>query len=190
MEMGQRIIIVGNTGSGKSTLAGELARLLHVSHIEFDALYWNANWIPTPDTEFREKVKIAIVEAGQQWVIDGNYSAARDMVWAEGDTLIWLDYPLYLIFWRLLRRTFQRTIGKVELWNNNRERFWEQFFSRESLFLWAWQSHYRRKRTYSEIVSQNQFPNLRILHFKHPRDTDKWLRQLQVAYSAPEEFQP
>ena len=190
MEVGQRIIIVGNTGSGKSTLAGELSHLFDIPHIELDALQWNANWIPTPDSEFRERVKAAISAAGQQWVVDGNYGIAREIIWSQGDTLIWLDYPLYIIYWRLFRRTLQRTIGKVELWNGNRERFREQFLSRESLFLWAWQSHHRRNLTYSEIISQNQFPNLQILHFKYPRETENWLRQLQVVYSAPEEFQP
>ena len=34
-----RIVVLGTSGSGKTTLARELARVLHVPHIELDALH-------------------------------------------------------------------------------------------------------------------------------------------------------
>lgn len=181
MNIGQRIIIVGTTGSGKSTLAGELARLLNIPHVELDGLFWKENWTQTPNDEFRQKVETTIKQAGKHWVVDGNGRITRDIVWTQADTLIWLDYPLYIIYWQLFWRTLQRTLGRQKLWNGNRERFWTQFLSRDSLFLWAWQSHSRRRRNYNTIIAENQFPNLQILHFQHPREADKWLKQLQQA---------
>jgi adenylate kinase family enzyme len=184
MEIERRIVVVGNTGSGKSTLAKQLAGYFGIPYIEQDSLFWNENWTETPEETFRQKVKEAIQQAGNQWVIDGNYGLSRDIVWSQADMLIWLDYPLSIIFWRLFWRTLKRTLSKVELWNGNRERFWKQFLSRDSLFWWAWTSHQKRKQTYNEIIAENQFPNLQILHFRYPNETEKWLRQLQAASSA------
>src|SRR5262245_13696918 len=96
---GQRIVIVGTTGSGKSTLARHLADRLNLSHIELDALYWGPNWIPCPEDDFRARVKDASAE--ERWVVDGNYNAVRNLVWPSADTVIWLDYSLSLILWRL-----------------------------------------------------------------------------------------
>jgi len=180
-KIGHRIIVVGNTGSGKSTLANELAHLTEAPHIELDSLFWKENWTETPDEEFLGKVRDTLTKAGNRWVIDGNYSRTRELIWPRADTLIWLDYPLHIIYWRLFWRTLQRTLSQQELWNGNHERFWTQFLSRESLFLWASQSHRRRKQAYNTIITTNEYPNLTIFHFTHPRKTDIWLRQLRLA---------
>ena len=104
---------------------------------------------------------------------------SRSITWPHADTVIWLDYPLYIIYWRLFWRTLKRTLGKMELWNGNRERLRVQFFSRDSLFVWAKDSHYRRHKMYETIIAENYFPNLTFLRFRHPRETANWLKQLQ-----------
>lgn len=44
----ERIVVVGTSGSGKTTLARDLARRLGFSHIELDALNWEADWVTAP----------------------------------------------------------------------------------------------------------------------------------------------
>ena len=39
-----RIAVVGSSGSGKSTLARRLAVELGLTHIELDAINWQAGW--------------------------------------------------------------------------------------------------------------------------------------------------
>ena len=180
MEIGQRIIIIGTTGAGKSTLAGQLSQILDIPHIELDGLFWKPDWEESTTEEFRQKVEDTLKEVGDKWVSDGNGRRVRDIVWNAGDTLIWLDYPLYVTLPRLFFRTVGRVVNKTELWNGNRETFSSQFFSQNSLFVWAFKNHNRLKKIYTAIIEEKQFPNLQVLHFKHPRELESWLKQLQA----------
>src|SRR3954447_13333282 len=125
--MPQRIVIIGNSATGKTTLAREVATRLGCPHIERDAFQWEANWTPTTDTVFQARVMEAV--KGERWVADGNFSRVRDIVWGRADTLIWLDYPLWLILWRLSKRSWQRVRQHELLWNGNRES-WSHLLSR------------------------------------------------------------
>ena len=50
---------------------------------------------------------------------------------------MWLDYPLWVSLWHLLKRIVHRVSAKEILWQGNTESIRSQFLSRESLFLWA-----------------------------------------------------
>ena len=73
----QRIVIIGSTGSGKSTLGRTLAAKFGVPHTEMDTLHWLPGWIERDDATFRELVDAFTAQPA--WVIDGNYSVARDL---------------------------------------------------------------------------------------------------------------
>jgi adenylate kinase family enzyme len=139
----RRVVIVGVTGAGKTTFARQLASRLGCPHVEMDALHWLTDWRETPLDTFHTQISVALDSSC--WVIDGNYNKVRDIVWTRADTLVWLDYPLALILWRLTRRTLYRVLSQEALWNGNRERLWEHF-SRKSLFLWALRTHRRYRR--------------------------------------------
>src|SRR4051794_37995613 len=104
----RRVVVVGTSGSGKTTLAATLARRLCVPHVELDALHWGPHWTAVDPADFRARVAAAV--AGPAWVCDGNYSPVRDLVWARADTLVWLDYPMGLVFRRVLFRTLRRCL--------------------------------------------------------------------------------
>jgi adenylate kinase family enzyme len=118
----QRIVVIGTTSSGKSTLAEQLAQKIGADFIELDALNWGPNWTPAGDELLRARVEEAT--RSPIWVVAGNYSKTRPVTWARAEVIIWLDYSLWVIFWRLWRRTWKRVFGKEELWNGNRENFW------------------------------------------------------------------
>lgn len=169
----RRVAVVGTTGAGKTTLARHLAHRLAVPHVELDALYWGPNWTPVPADLFRQRTALAVAE--DAWVMDGNYHVVRDLVWSRATTVVWLDYPLLLILARLLRRTLRRTLSREELWSGNRERFREQFLSRESLFLWAFRTYRRRRREYPAFFKEPAYSHLAVVRLSSPRATEDWL---------------
>src|SRR3954471_24212612 len=95
----ERILILGRTGSGKTTLARELAAGLHVPHVELDSLYLGPEFSIAPLPLLRDGTSAAI--AGDRWVTDGNKRAVRVLVWPRANTIVWLDYPVYVRLWRL-----------------------------------------------------------------------------------------
>jgi adenylate kinase family enzyme len=179
----QRIVVIGTTGSGKSTLAAQLAAILHCPFVEPDALFWGPQWTPVPRETFRQQVSEAL--AGDAWTVGGNYSVARDLIWARADTLVWLDYPLPLVLWRLGQRTLRRIVTQEALWGGNVETWRGQFASRDSLFLFALKTHYRRRRELPALLAQPENAHLHMLHFRTPRAAQEWVDVFARQRAAP-----
>ncbi|HEX8731690.1 MAG TPA: hypothetical protein VF725_06475 [Ktedonobacterales bacterium] len=175
--LGRRIVVLGVTGSGKSTLAAELARRLGAPHIELDAIFWEPNWTPAANEAVRARAAAAV--AGDAWVVDGNYHQTRDLTWPRAETFVWLDYSMSVIFARLFRRTLWRGLFRVELWNGNRERLWPQFFTRDSLFIWALTSQPKHRREYPLIPTDAATAGATFIHLRSPRATARWLAALR-----------
>jgi adenylate kinase family enzyme len=114
-DCGRRISVVGTSGSGKTTLARQISQRLAIPHVELDALHHEPDWQEAPIDVFRKRVEQSL--SSDSWVVDGNYSKVRDIVWSRADTVVWLDYSLPVIMTRLLRRTLAAgcdTRGVVE----------------------------------------------------------------------------
>lgn len=174
----QRIVVIGATSSGKSTLAEILSEKLNLDFIELDALHWEANWVEAPDDLFRQRVEAAI--SAERWVVAGNYSVVRDLIWPRADAVIWLYYPLWTIFWQLTRRTFTRWWTQELLWGTNRENLWMHFkiWSDDSLYHWLFKTYWRRKREYPQLLSEPRHAHLTVFRFKSPREAKKWFTSL------------
>jgi adenylate kinase family enzyme len=171
-----RTAVVGTSGSGKTTLAHELARRLDIPHIELDALYWQPNWTPTPEDVFRERVGQAL--AGETWTVDGNYSRLRDIIWRRADTVVWLNYPLPVVLWRVTMRTLRRSLTGEVLWDTNRERLGEAFFGRESIIWYSFKTYGRRKREYPALFARPENAHLHVVRLHSPGEARRWLESL------------
>jgi adenylate kinase family enzyme len=178
----RRVAVVGTSGSGKTTLAAALAARLGARHIELDALHWEPNWTEAVPAVFRARVAAAV--AGETWVADGNYSKVRDLVLGRADTLVWLDYPLALVLWQLTQRTLRRLRSHEELWQGNRERL-RMHLSRDSLFLWALQTHGRNRRRYLALIADPELAHLRRVRLRSPAEADRWLESLTAGVASP-----
>jgi len=177
--IGSRINVTGTTGSGKTTAAHLIAGRLGLRRIEIDAMAWRPNWETTPRDELRTLVDEATQGAG--WVIDGNYSAVRDVVWPKLDTIVWLDYRFPRVFTQLLLRTIRRSATREVLWNGCRERFRISFFSTDSILLWCIKTHWRRRRTYPIFFEQPEHAHIQVLRFRSPRQFRQWFHSLPVS---------
>ena len=175
----RRIVVVGTTGSGKTTVARKLSRRLGIPHVELDALHWEPKWTPAATDVFRQRVAEAL--KGDAWVVDGNYSKARDLIWPRATDLVWLDHPLPVKMWRLFWRTLRRSITKEELWSGTYERFRIGFMSRDSLFKWLLKSHWRMRRLYPQAIQQPEHAHLRVVHLRSQKHTRQWLAAVMAS---------
>lgn len=98
----QRVLIIGPCGSGKSTLSRELAPLMRLPLVHMDQLGWQAGWVETEKAELRARLAEAV--AGERWLIEGNYGSTLGPRLERADTVIYLDFPIRLCLWRLIRR--------------------------------------------------------------------------------------
>lgn len=171
----RRVSVVGTSGSGKSTLAGKLAVSLGVPHLELDAVNHQPGWVPLPPAEFRQAVSVKLAADG--WVIDGNYSAVRQLVWARADTVVWLDLPKRTVMRQIIWRTFRRVARREELWNGNRER-WQNFFSldpEKSVIAWAWLKHDQYRERYSKAAEDPANAHLAFIRLTSRADVASFL---------------
>lgn len=172
----RRVNVVGTSCSGKTTFAAALAARLGVAHVELDALHWEPNWTEAPDGVMRERVAAAV--ESEAWVVDGNYSVSRDLVWDRADAVIWLDFPLRIILRRYLARTRRRLRSQEEIWagTGNRERWKNHLVGREGLLWWILTTYRRRRREYPALLGQH--PELAVVHLRSPAEADAWLARL------------
>lgn len=98
----RRVLIIGPCGSGKSTLARELAQRMDLPLIHMDQLGWQAGWIETEKAQL--VARLADIVAQEEWLIEGNYGSTLAPRLSRADKLIYLDFPIRLCLWRLVRR--------------------------------------------------------------------------------------
>ena len=171
-----RILVLGRTGSGKTTLARSVAEHLDVPHVELDALYFNEDLSTVPLERLRERTRSAV--AGDRWVTDGNKSAVRELVWPRADTVVWLDYPLWVSLWRLARRALWRTStiarrGPGE-GAGGRSRLAQGAAAARGVVT-ALRSHRGQRRRYPVLFAQPQHAHLEVIRLRSPRAARRWL---------------
>lgn len=153
----RRVAVIGSSGAGKSTLAGQIAVHCDVPVIELDALMFGPGWTPRPTPEFRAEVMRSIAEADETsdgWVIPGNYRNVADITQRRADTIVWLDLPIRVSMWRLLKRSLRRVLTREQLWGGNRESL-RNLISRDpnrNVLLWAWRNHPHYQQVYESYA--------------------------------------
>jgi adenylate kinase family enzyme len=176
----KRVNVIGTSGSGKTTLAHRIAVAIDAPVIPLDAVFHQPDWTPLPDDEFRQRVTAAI--APDRWVVDGNYSPVRGVVWGSADVIVWLDVPKLLAMWRVTHRTVLRGITKRGLWNGNHED-WRNALSTDperNMLLWTWTTHERRRRTYAALQA-GEWSHKRWIHLRTRREIERFVRAVEQA---------
>jgi len=171
-----RYYIIGTSGTGKSTLAKNISQQQNIPHIELDFYRFKENWIKRPDQELY--TIITQKTASNDWVVCGNESGElRDHLMNKATHIIWLDYPFYLIFYRVFVRTMRRIFLKEKSCGGNQETFYMQFFTKDSIFLWILKTYYKRKKRYTPMLSCPKFKK-KMVHLKKPSDANTLLKNL------------
>ncbi len=98
----KRVMVVGGPGSGKSTLATALGGATGLPVFHMDMIHWMPGWVERSKPEKVEMV--TRIENSDEWILEGGMSVTYDNRSARADTLIWLDLPLPLRLFRVIRR--------------------------------------------------------------------------------------
>jgi adenylate kinase family enzyme len=167
----QRVLVVGSSGAGKSALARSLSARLRMPLVELDAIHHGPGWLSRPT--FAEDVE-AITE-GTAWIVDGNYSAVRDLLWSRADTVVWLDLSRWLVEWRVIRRSLTRWITRTELWNGNREPSPLGWLDVEHPVRWSWTKHNEYRAQYASRFADPAWAHLLRVRLQTPADVRTFL---------------
>jgi adenylate kinase family enzyme len=163
-----RIVVIGTSGAGKTTLARTIAQRLGLTHIELDALNWQAGWrdlLQSDPAEFTRRVTAAMQVDG--WVVDGNYAMVRDLVWGSASHLVWLDYAWPVIMRRVIGRSLRRVVLRTELWAGNRER-WRLLLRPDHPIRWAWRTWDVVRREAEVQIGRPEFGHLTVQRLRRP----------------------
>ena len=101
----QRVLIIGSSGSGKSTFARKLSTKEGLPIIYLDQHYFDKNWVE-PSKEVWGK-RVEALSQRESWIMDGNYGGTMDIRIARADTIIFLNLPVWICLFRILKRWVQ-----------------------------------------------------------------------------------
>jgi adenylate kinase family enzyme len=168
----RRVLVCGVTGSGKSTLAATLAGVLDLPYTEIDGLQHGPDWTPRP--QFLDEVQA--LAAGDAWITEWQYRAARPVLLARADLLVWLDLPFRVSMTRLVGRTVRRRVRREVLWHGNQEPPLHTFFTRpdDSILRWGISTRDKYRDRIPDV--QRERPELPIVRLGSPREAEQWVR--------------
>lgn len=166
-----RVIVAGTSGAGKTTLARAIAARLGIEHVEIDGLFHGPAWTPRPS--FLADVRA--FAAGDEWVTEWQYDAARPMLLERATLAVWLDYPVSLRMSRVIRRTVVRRLRREVLWNGNVEApLWTFLTDRDHIVRWAW----RTRHKYDELPAVAAEAGVPLVRLRSPAAAVAWLETL------------
>jgi hypothetical protein len=105
----------------------------------------------------------------------------QDLVWAEADTVVWLDVSRTRVMTAVFHRTLGRVLGRKVLWNDNRERL-RNMFSRDplkKLLIWTWTQFAQYRDTYSKAMTEPDNAHLDFVHLRSRREIRRWLDAIE-----------
>ncbi len=156
----KRVMITGGPGSGKSTLARIMGEHTELPVYHMDHIHWKPGWVQR-ETDERLKM-VGDIEAQDRWIFEGGFSKTYENRARRADTPIWLDLPVMLRLWRVIRRTFQTygqtrpdlTPGCVEAFDSHTLEFWH----------YVWRTRRTTRERVIKVIDVN--PNQTLHHLQ------------------------
>ncbi len=170
----QRVMITGGPGSGKSTLARIMGERTGLPAFHMDQIHWEPGWV---QRDTNERVQMAhAVEARETWIFEGGFSTTYDNRATRADTLIWLDLPVLLRFWRVVRR-LMRDYGQTRA---DMTKDCPEVFHQETLAFWRWifSSRRRTRARIQKLIAEH--PHLSVHHLQSRSQVRAYIASLST----------
>ena len=185
--IGVRIQVTGNSGSGKTTVAELLAKALGADFVDLDALNWQPGWRALNDSDPAElERRFLAATAGERWVASGSYTRhCQRTFWPRLETIVWLDMPLRICVWRIIRRTWRRWRTRELLWGTNYERLWPNFmvWRKDSLLNWSVTQHHRKRNAMLAYQADPRWSHIRFVRLTSTAEVETLLAAVATSRS-------
>jgi adenylate kinase family enzyme len=172
----KRIMIVGQPGSGKSTFAQAAGKCTGLPVVHIDKIHWQAGWVERSGDEKTRLCNEAA--AADRWIFEGGHSATLPGRIARADMLIWLDRPLWLRLWRIVRRTLRhrgRTRPDLADGCPERLRLLPEFIS------FIWETRHRGRAQIEQLVASRP-SGCQAVHLRSDGEVRKYLSELSKTW--------
>jgi adenylate kinase family enzyme len=174
--IGTRISVVGASGSGKSHVSRILGEILNLPVSALDAL---RDSLPGGKSDTREFARHAeILVSRDAWIIDGHYSAIRHLIWRRADTVILLNYPLYIVFIQLIGRYIKKKLGRLRLVSRT-----DFPASKEAGASQRWHrllKTFRERQDYARTLRSPEYGKTIVIELTSRQATRDWLKSLRA----------
>lgn len=166
----KRVMIIGQPGSGKSTLARTLGSRTGLPIVHVDLIHWQSGWV---ERDKPEKIRLAMIEQEKDaWIFEGGLGATKEHRLARCDTLINLDFPLWLRLFRVVKRTLKH-YGRTR---DDLPDGCEEYFDPE-FYTWIWDTS-RKNREANLRWMTKAGPEVMVYHLRSPREVRAFLVSL------------
>jgi adenylate kinase family enzyme len=146
-----KIHIIGSVGSGKSTLGKRLASELDIILYELDNVVWHRheNGDIRNSPEVRDKEFNSIIKQ-PEWIIEGVHHTWTAKGFQEADLVIFLDTPIAVRNWRILKRF---TVQKLGVERGNYKQTWSML---KKMYQWNYQFEKNSKPQILEMLKPHR----------------------------------
>jgi adenylate kinase family enzyme len=165
----KQVCVIGNSGSGKSVFSKKLANISKLPLIHLDKYYWTDTCTRPHESDWQQEVS-EIVKA-DSWIIDGHHETTLVERFEKADTIIFLDYSVWLSLYRALKRHI--TKNKVDPSCLTKMPFKPKFF----WYIWTFKL-WNRKKVYAALEETKDY-SYNFVHLKNDVEASEYLKNIK-----------
>ena len=169
----KRVAVFGNAGGGKSTLARQLAAITGLPLHVIDQLQFKEGGAAVSHNEYLKLHRDLLAQ--ENWIIDG-YGDTTTVLerCSEADTLIHIDLPLPIHYWRVTKRLIKGLFANPEGWPKDSP-LWSSTISSYRVIPRC--NRYLTPR-YRQLVIE-MAASKRVAHLRSPREMTEFLNNVR-----------